>query len=260
MNTTENNNNPSSLQEHLQRKHALEAKRNKWTGMMIALLFVPLVIQALLEHYLPEDTITRLIGIMYLCLLLFEGYFIVKVTKWTWAINDVEREIKKIEKQHGVIPGREKTAIIHITTHHPTWSERLARALGFIMIIITLCFVTIMMTKIIDLVAYGLPQLIVDDLFMISLGSIWTGQNLLQYRSDMGPLCRIAIWIAAALLSVTVLLYFNECKVASSMMLLTLIIGVAIYTESTRRLNPSSKTVTATDISVDKITGKQHHS
>ena len=48
----------------------------------------------------------------------------------------------------------------------------------------------------------------------------------MQYRSDMGSLCRIAIWIAAALLSVTVLLYFNECKVASSMMLLTLIIGV----------------------------------
>ena len=99
MNTTDNNINKLSLQELHQRKHALEAKRNKWTGILIAILIFPVAMEHILDHFFTEDAVTRIIGILFMILLLFLGYLAVKITKWTWAVNDLEREIKKVEKR-----------------------------------------------------------------------------------------------------------------------------------------------------------------
>ncbi len=99
MNTRDNNGNQLSLQELQQRKHALETKRNKCIGFFSVLIFVPIALEYILDHFMAEDTVTRLMGIMFILLLPFMGYFVVKITKWTWGINDVEREIKKVEKQ-----------------------------------------------------------------------------------------------------------------------------------------------------------------
>ena len=111
MNTTDNNSHPLSLQEFQQQKHALETQRNKWTGTLIVLISAIYAIEYILEQFLTEDAVTRIMGILLMIWLLFMGYFAVKITKWTWGINDLEREIKKVEKQQTENPEKKKPVI-----------------------------------------------------------------------------------------------------------------------------------------------------
>ena len=67
MNTTDNNSNQHGLEELRQRKQALESKRNKWTGIILVIIFVPFALEYILDYFLAEDTVTRLIGIAYRC-------------------------------------------------------------------------------------------------------------------------------------------------------------------------------------------------
>lgn len=227
MNTTDNNSSPLSLQELQQRKHTLERKRNKWTGILLASLIVPFALEYILGHFLAEDALTRLIGISYLLLLLFMGYFVVKVTKWTWAINDVAREIKKVEEHQSAIAPETQPASSSTSTHHPAWSEKVAKALGAFTIIIAVCLVAIFyIIETFDYFTIEIPRLIEENFVIISLGIIWIGQGLFRYRSDMGLISRIAIWSSAALLSVFSIMCFMGCEIARWMMVLVFVLGV----------------------------------
>ena len=128
MNTIDNNSSQLSLQELQQRKHALETKRDKWIGILLAIIFVPFALEFILENFLAEDAVTRLIGITYIFLLLFMGYFVVKYTKLIWAINDIDREIKKVEKQQTENLKRKSQQLVlqqHMIPHGVRKSPRL---------------------------------------------------------------------------------------------------------------------------------------
>ena len=128
MNTIDNNSSQLSLQELQQRKHALETKRDKWIGILLAIIFVPFALEFILENFLAEDAVTRLIGITYIFLLLFFFFFVVKYTKLIWAINDIDREIKKVEKQQTENLKRKSQQLVlqqHMIPHGVRKSPRL---------------------------------------------------------------------------------------------------------------------------------------
>lgn len=229
MNTTDNNSNQLSLQELHQRKKAIETKRYRWTWIISALIIVPFALEFILDYFLAEDTVTRLIGITYIFFLLFFGYYVVKVTKWTWAINDVEREIKKVEKQQSVIPEKPQPAKNSFSTRHHTWSEKVAKVFGAFTIIIAICLMANNLLGPYGFLTVELPQSIEDNFLIVSLGLMWIGLGLLQYRSDMRLISRIVIWSSVAVLSVCSLLYFMGYDCARWMMPLVFLLGFINY-------------------------------
>ena len=225
MNTIDNNSSQLSLQELQQRKHALETKRNKWIGILLAIIIVPIALEFILENFLAEDSVTRLVGITYMFLLLFMGYLVVKFTKLTWAINDVDREIKKVEKQQTEKPEKKEPAISPTAAHDPTWSEKVAKALGAIILFFAFSVLAINILSSFDLIHFDLPQLFNANYLLVVFGSLWIGQCLLRYRSDLNSVSRISLWSAVLLLLASLPLLYMEYKIGGWMMFLAFILS-----------------------------------
>ena len=223
---TDNNSNQLSLQELRQRKHDLEWQRNKWTGIMVAIIMVPLALEHILEHFLAEDTVTRIIGITYIFLIPFLGYLAVKFTKWTWGINDAEREIKKAEKQQAETPEKKEPTSGFSSRPNHTWSEKVARALGAITLSFIFLILAISLLGSFDLIHYDFPQWLKVNYSLIVFGSLWIGQCMLRYRSDLSLVSRISIWSAVTLLLASLPLLYMEYKIGIWLLLITFIIGV----------------------------------
>lgn len=227
MNTTDNHSNPLSLQELQQRKHALETQRNKWTGTLIVLISAIYAIEYILEQFLTEDAVTRIIGILLMIWLLFMGYFAVKITKWTWAVNDLDREIKKIDKHHIDHPEKNKkpTSGFFSTPHH-SWGEKVAKALGIIILLFFLSLSTIKLLGSFELIHYDFPQLFKANYTLVLFTLIWIGSILLRYRSDLSLVSRISIWSAVILLLTGLPLLYMEYKMGGWMLFLAFIMSV----------------------------------
>ena len=225
MNTIDNNSSQLSLQELQQRKHALETKRDKWIGILLAIIFVPFALEFILENFLAEDAVTRLIGITYIFLLLFMGYFVVKYTKLIWAINDVEREIKKVEKQQTEKPEKKEPAISPTAAHDPTWSEKVAKVLGAIILFFAFSVLTINVLSSFDVIHVDLPLLFKANYLLVVFGSLWIGQCLLRYRSDLSSVSRISLWSAVLLLLASLPLLYMEYRIGGWMMFLAFILS-----------------------------------
>ena len=226
MNTIDNNSSQLSLQELQQRKHALETKRNEWIGILLAIIIVPIALEFILENFLAEDTVTRLIGITYIFLLLFIGYLVVKFTKLTWAINDVDREIKKVEKQQTENPEKKEPTISSIAAHDPTWSEKVAKVLGAITLFFAFSVLAIYTLSSFDLIHFDLPQLFKANYLLVVFGSLWIGQCLLRHRSDLSSVSRISLWSSVLLLLTSLPLLYMEYRIGGWMMLLAFILSV----------------------------------
>ena len=226
MNTIDNNSNQLSLQELQQRKHALETKRNKWIGILFAIILVPFALEFILENFLAEDTVTRLIGITYMFLLLFMGYLVVKFTKLAWAINDVDREIKKVEKQQTENPEKKEPTNSSLAAHVPTWSEKGAKVLGAIILFFAFSVLAINILSSFDLIHFDLPQLFNANYLLVVFGSLWIGQCLLRYRSDLSSVSRISLWSAVLLLLAGLPLLYMEYRIGGWMMLLAFILSI----------------------------------
>ena len=226
MNTIDNNSSQLSLQELQQRKHALETKRNKWIGILLAIIIVPIALEFILENFLAEDTVTRLIGITYMFLLLFMGYLVVKFTKLTWAINDVDREIKKVEKQQTEKPEKKEPAISPTAAHDSIWSEKVAKALGAIILFFAFSVLTINVLSSFDVIHVDLPQLFKANYLLVVFGSLWIGQCLLRYRSDLSSVSRISLWSAVLLLLAGLPLLYMEYRIGGWMILLAFILSI----------------------------------
>lgn len=226
MNTTDNHSNPLSLQELQQQKHALETQRNKWTGTLIVLISAIYAIEYILEQFLTEDAVTRIMGILLMIWLLFMGYFAVKITKWTWGINDLEREIKKVEKQQTENPEKKKPTSGFFSTPHHTWSEKVAKGLGVIVLFIFLSLSTIKLLSHFDVIHYDFPQLFKANYILVWFMLIWIGSCLLRYRSDLSLVSRISIWSAVILLLTGLPLLYMEYKMGGWMLFLAFIMSV----------------------------------
>ena len=226
MNTTDNNSNRLSLQELRQRKHALEGDRNKWTGIIVALIVVPFALEYVLEHFLAEDTVTRLIGITYIVLLLFMGYLAVKITKWTWAINDAEREIKKAENQQSESPEKKELTGGSLAPHESTWSEKVAKVLGAIILLFVFSVLIINALVSFELIHYDFPQLFKANYTLVVFGPLWIGQCMLRYRSDLSLVSRISLWSSIILFLASIPLLYMGYKIGGWMIFLAFIISV----------------------------------
>jgi hypothetical protein len=94
MDTTENTDKLKKLQMLNQEKQALEKKLSKadiWTYPLVLIFLV-------LPDIISEVTANRIFGALIIILLPFFGYSVVKDVKLRWSIDDIEREIKRIEK------------------------------------------------------------------------------------------------------------------------------------------------------------------
>ncbi len=101
MDTTENNDKLQKLQMLKQEKQALEKKLNKvdiWV-FPITVIVVGLGLLVNVFDIMSVDIATWIIGVLLIISLPYMGYSIVKMFKLRWAIDDIEREIKRIEKQ-----------------------------------------------------------------------------------------------------------------------------------------------------------------
>ena len=101
MDTTENNDKLQKLQMLKQEKQALEKKLNKvdiWV-FPITIIVVGLGLLVNVFDIMSVDIATWIIGVLLIIFLPYMGYSIVKMFKLRWAIDDIEREIKRIEKQ-----------------------------------------------------------------------------------------------------------------------------------------------------------------
>lgn len=226
MNTTDNNSHPLSLQEFQQQKHALETQRNKWTGTLIVFISAIYAIEYILEQFLTEDAVTRIMGILLMIWLLFMGYFAVKITKWTWGINDLEREIKKVEKQQTENPEKKKPTSGFFSTPHHTWSEKVAKGLGVIVLFIFLSLSTIKLLGHFDVIHFDFPQLFTTNYSMVFFTLLWVGSCLQRYRSDLSLLSRILLWFAVILLLASLPLLYLEYKMSGWMLFLAFIMSV----------------------------------
>lgn len=226
MNTTDSNSNKLNLQDLHQRKNVLEMKRIKWTGILIALLFVPLAVESFLDHFLTEDAVTRIMVILFIFTLLFLGYFAVKITKWTWAVNDVEREIKKVEKLKTDNSEKKKQACGFFSTHHHTWTEKVAKVVGVIALLVILSLSTIKLLGDFDLIQYDFPQLFKVNYPLFIFTSLWTGSCSLRYRSDLSLVSRICHWSTIILFFASLPLLYMEYKIGGWMLLLAFTLSV----------------------------------
>lgn len=101
MDTTENNDKLQKLQMLKQEKQALEKKLNKvdiWV-FPVSIIVVGLGLLVNVFDIMSVDIATWIIGVLLIISLPYMGYSIVKMFKLRWAIDDIEREIKRIEKQ-----------------------------------------------------------------------------------------------------------------------------------------------------------------
>lgn len=101
MDTTENNDKLQKLQMLKQEKQALEKKLNKvdiWV-FPITIIVIGLGLLVNVFDIMSVDIATWIIGVLLIISLPYMGYSIVKMFKLRWAIDDIEREIKRIEKQ-----------------------------------------------------------------------------------------------------------------------------------------------------------------
>ena len=101
MDTTENNDKLQKLQMLKEEKQALEKKLNKvdiWV-FPITIIVVGLGLLVNVFDIMSVDIATWIIGVLLIISLPYMGYSIVKMFKLRWTIDDIEREIKRIEKQ-----------------------------------------------------------------------------------------------------------------------------------------------------------------
>jgi len=101
MDTTKNNDKLQKLQMLKQEKQALEKKLNKvdiWV-FPITIIVIGLGLLVNVFDIMSVDIATWIIGVLLIISLPYMGYSIVKMFKLRWAIDDIEREIKRIEKQ-----------------------------------------------------------------------------------------------------------------------------------------------------------------
>ena len=136
---------------------------------------------------------------------------------------------QRCEKQQSVIPEKLQPAKSSFSTRHHTWSEKVAKVLGVVTIIIAICLMAIYLLGSYDFLNVELPQSIEDNFLIVSLGLMWTGLGLLQYRSDMRLISRIVIWSSVAVLSVCSLLYFLGYDCTRWMMPLVFLLGFINY-------------------------------
>lgn len=226
MNTTDNNSNPLSLQELQQRKHALEKKRIKWTGTLIILISAIYATEYILEQFLTEDAVTRIMGILLIIWLLYMGYFAVKIIKWTWAVNDLDREIKKVDKHQIDNPEKKNPTSGFFSTPHHSWGEKVAKVLGIIVLLMFLSLSTIKLLGNFELIHYDFPQLFKANYILVWFTLLWIGSCLLRYRSDLSLVSRISLWSAVILLSTSLPLLYMEYKTGGWMLFLAFIMSV----------------------------------
>ncbi len=98
MDTTENTDKLQKLQMLNQEKQALEKKLSKADIWTYPLRFIFLVVIFILPGIMSEVTANRIFGALIIILLPFFRYSVVKDVKLRWSIDDIEREIKRIEK------------------------------------------------------------------------------------------------------------------------------------------------------------------
>lgn len=97
MDTTENNDKLQKLQMLNQEKQALEKKLSKMNLWIYPLRLIILIVVFNLFGF-SEVTANRIFVALIIILLPFWGYCVVKDVKLTWSIDDIKREIKRIEK------------------------------------------------------------------------------------------------------------------------------------------------------------------
>ena len=153
------------------------------------------------------------------------GYFVVKITKWTWDINDVEREIKKVETRHTQYPEKKKPAGGFFSPHH-TWSEKVAKAFGIIVLLAAFSVLAINTLDVFNLIHYDFPPLLKANYSLIVFGPLWIGQCMLRYRSDLSLVSRISLWSSVILLLASLPLLYMEYKIGGWMMFLAFILSV----------------------------------
>ena len=95
METTENN---DKLQKLNQEKQTLEKKLRKMDNWVYPLSFIITIMVFNLSDIMGEVTANRIFVVLIIISLPFFGYFVVKDVKLRWKIDDIEREIKRIEK------------------------------------------------------------------------------------------------------------------------------------------------------------------
>lgn len=227
MNTTDSNSNSNqqSLQELQQRKQAIKRKRKKWTDIFFALLFGPFVLGYILSYFLTEDTVTRTMGILFMILFLFTGYYVVKTTKWTWAINDIDREIKNVDKTQSDISKKENPES-WFSTHHATRDEKVAKALGAVILAMALILLALETLATFDLFAFELPQSFKANYPIIIFAPLWVGQTMLRYRFDLSLVSRISLWSSVLLLLASMPLLYFESVIGDLMLFVSMVIGV----------------------------------
>ena len=103
MNTTFKNREQLSLHELKQKKQALERKWNQWLGFLCALTIFPIALGLVTEHFLSDDICSVIMGVLFMIGVIFIGYSIVKGVQRIWAINDVDREIRKAAKREALL-------------------------------------------------------------------------------------------------------------------------------------------------------------
>lgn len=226
MNTTDNNSNQLSLQELQQRKLALETQRNKWTGILLALLIVPFAMEHILDQFFTEGTVTKIIVILFIISLLFLGYLVVKVIKCTWGINDLEREIKKVGKQQTANPEKKKPTSGFFSTPHHTWREKAAKVLGVIVILFALSVSAIILLGGFDVIHYNFPQLFEANRSFVMFTPLWIGSCLIRYRSDLSLVNRISLWLTIILFLISLPLLYMEYKIGGWILFLASILSV----------------------------------
>ncbi len=227
MNTTDNNSNKHSLQELKQRKRALELKRIKWNRTLIAILSVLVAVVLFSDLFLTGDVKTRFGGVLSIIYIPFLGYVAVKATKWNWAVNDVDREIKKIEEQQTDIPNKKKPASGFFSTPHHTWDEKLAKVFGVIAILmIFLSLATINFLGGIDLIHYDFPRLFKANYYLTMMTALCLGWCSIRYRSDLSLMSRICLWSAVILFLACLPLLYMEYKIGGWILFLAFILSV----------------------------------
>ena len=97
MDTTENNDKLQKLQMLKQEKQVLEKKLS-----MVDIWAYPLrlIIFFYVFNIISSVIVNRIFGVILIISIPFVGYSVVKDVKLRWAIDDIEREIKRIEKQY----------------------------------------------------------------------------------------------------------------------------------------------------------------
>ena len=98
MDTTENTDKLKKLQMLNQEKQALEKKLSKVNIWTYPLRLIFLIVIFILPDIMSVVTANQIFGALIIILLPFFGYSVVKDVKLRWSIDDIEREIKRMEK------------------------------------------------------------------------------------------------------------------------------------------------------------------